>query len=485
MYREKAQEVLKRLQDTNYGHRPNRFIDSSTEALIQCIANECKSTVILPEKRKSLRCGGSLTFDAVKKIILSFITNSNYIPREVLNSCIYEGEGKYTGLDADVEIYKGINAETGRHEAHLSRLYVDERDYYVPREEMENILMNYARNIVIDDAHKKDRSVPKINRLRLFKERFMHRRFSIEKLTTEYVDLLSRYSNITNTEVLRNSATYKVKQITSPKFIKSVLESIKNGTAIAVHDDESDLFKKIVKQTAAEMCEQMQLIPNLNSAFKEINQIFKDSETQLTAYTMDFRTMTPQEIENAIKTINKLSLSDEMKKYVGEDGYRSREVIINGTDIKLLGLKHVPDAMKILSEDIHAFVNNSSELSNEEYLKRATMFMYRFIRIHPFPDSNGRTSRAILNAIALNRDILVPFNKEQKREFTQYYNEAHSQLGDGYLNAVCTDSKEASEMERGAMNHLYEYVLRNACMPHREESKTKWPKTRENEEIIY
>lgn len=82
----------------------------------------------------------------------------------------------------------------------------------------------------------------------------------------------------------------------------------------------------------------------------------------------------------------------------------------------MLPKQNVAGAMKGYAEDIYSFVNNSTELSDTDYLKKATMLMYRFIRIHPFPDSNGRTSRAILNALSLDRNILVSFTKEEKDE---------------------------------------------------------------------
>ena len=79
--------------------------------------------------------------------------------------------------------------------------------------------------------------------------------------------------------------------------------------------------------------------------------------------------------------------------------------------------QNVKAAMRIFSEDLSSFVNSSEEISDTDYLKMATILMYRFIRIHPFPDSNGRTSRAILNALTLNRNILVSFSKNEKDEF--------------------------------------------------------------------
>ena len=209
------------------------------------------------------------------------------------------------------------------------------------------------------------------------------------------MEIFKKHSGITNEEVLTNSAKYKVSQITSPRFINGVLDSIKNGTAIITLNRKTDKFSDLQNQIAAEIFEQLDNIPNLNETFKGVNQIFKDVETQLTAYTIDFRGKEPEQIEKEIQRINSLSLVEDKSQYIGEDGYRNCNVTLNRKEASLLKKQNVKEAMRIFSEDLSSFVNSSEEISDRDYMKMATILMYRFIRIHPFPDSNGRTSRAI------------------------------------------------------------------------------------------
>ena len=116
-----------------------------------------------------------------------------------------------------------------------------------------------------------------------------------------------------------------------------------------------------------------------------------------------------------LRTNQKRELVSDRKATIF-DGYRNCNVGISGKNIKMLPKQNVAGAMKGYAEDIYSFVKNSTELSDTKKKKKATMLMYRFIRIHPFPDSNGRTSRAILNALSLDRNILVSFTKEEKDE---------------------------------------------------------------------
>ena len=126
--------------------------------------------------------------------------------------------------------------------------------------------------------------------------------------------------------------------------------------------------------------------------------------------------------------------------------------------------QNVASAMKLFAEDIYSFVNTSTKTSDIDYLKKATMLMYRFIRIHPFPDSNGRTSRAILNALTLDRNIIVSFTKEQKDEFLRISNSTHQKIGDDYLEFVYKDSKKASEMEEENIDELANFVIGHSTL---------------------
>ena len=473
MYREKALKLLDKLNSFNYRQKPQYFIDSESKQIIKSIVNECKSTIIIEEENniKAKRYESSLPIKSVEDIVNELLGNGKQISRHTMNKIIY-GKGAFSGLDTDVRIYKGINPETLRFEAFTSEMYVDERDFSFPdvREEIEQILKKYAREIILRDSKSENRKLPPINKFRIFMERIIHRPFSIQKFEKEYMQLLKKYSGITNEEALTQSAKYKVKQITSQKYTNRILQSIKNGTAIMPLDRKSDEFVNLQNQISAEIFEQMDQIPNLNETFRDINQIFKDAETQLKAYTIDFSKMTPNQIEDTIKKINSISITDEKAKYLGEDGYRNCNVGISGEDIKMLPKQNVMKAMQLFAQDIYSFVNASAELPDTEYLKKATMLMYRFIRIHPFPDSNGRTSRAILNALTLDRNILVSFTKEQKGEFIQISNSLHKELGDNYLECLYKNPKKASEMEEENIGELANFVIEHSTLDNQEQA---------------
>lgn len=469
-YRQIAAELLGKLEDLNYTANNSNFTRTDKRFLtnifalniIEAVVNECKLTVLFKDKEDKLKgvaYESNFTIDAVRNIIIELIANGQNVSRSVMSKCIFEKCG-LIGVDSDVQIYKGIDSETGRVRAIFSGAYVDEREYHYDREEVEDILRKYARELIFKYVNRKDSPLPRISTFRVFRERLIHRRFTEENFIKEYMNLLSKCSGITNMELLEQSARYKVKQIMS--FERKIIESIKNGKAIKILDEESDEFRKLQNQIAAELFELSYSIPNLNSTFSQVEQIFKDAQTQLTAYTKDFSTMTPEEIELAIREINSISISDKSVKYIGENGYKAVDNKIEGKNFALLSKEYVSQAMKLLCKEIHIFVNNSDNLSDEAYVKKAARIICRFIRIHPFPDSNGRTSRALLNALTLNRNILVTIPKDKKGLFVKVSNQINNQLGEDYLRSLYEDSEAANEFEKSITDEFADFIWKNS-----------------------
>ncbi len=81
-------------------------------------------------------------------------------------------------------------------------------------------------------------------------------------------------------------------------------------------------------------------------------------------------------------------------------------------------LKNDSDFFKVTSkpqfineemDNLNKEYNNLKRITNiEEYLNQAIIIFQKFVKIHPYKDGNGRTSRFLLDIMLLNRDILPP-----------------------------------------------------------------------------
>lgn len=184
----------------------------------------------------------------------------------------------------------------------------------------------------------------------------------------------------------------------------------------------------------------------------------------LIAYSTDITKLNSKEIENMIKRINRSSLQNKrLQKYTDNTGYRNKNVEITGKDVELLDKSYVEQAMKRLSEDIYNLVSNVENMNEEEYLQKAAALQYRFLRIHPFPDSNGRTSRFLLNMITIPKGVMINFPKETKKEYTKLLNEKHNEVDKkGYLKALEENSDDLEKIELETNTLIDEYISNNS-----------------------
>ena len=473
MYRDIAKKALEKLQRFNYKCSPDFGGDVEIEELISVVVNECKSTVLQNSNHDNymVRYESMLTKDSVTEIVRQLIRNGSYIPKEIMNSAVFN-DGMFVGIDSDITLYKVIDSETAKMTAAVGIEYVDEREMEGNAElykKMDELYKNYGRELIFEDnARKNARFLPKQNIFRIFKERLIHKKFTMEDFENSYAAILREFSNCKNEEVIKRSAEYRTRYLYSRNFQSGVLSRMKNGTAIELLDKSKDEYSNLLNQMTAEISESSQNIPNLNSVFEDIGQIYSDIETQLEAYSVDIRGKSPKEIEEEIKRINSLSLKDDKKQYLNEDGYRDVNVGLGIEDdkTKLLDKEYISKAMGILSSEINDLVNNSDTLSDEEYLKKASSLTYRFVRIHPFPDSNGRTSRALMNMMSLNRNILVNFPKETKNEYINAMEKASHEVGyredNGYLESLYNNPQKARMLEENGTNSIYNYIIENS-----------------------
>lgn len=120
-----------------------------------------------------------------------------------------------------------------------------------------------------------------------------------------------------------------------------------------------------------------------------------------------------------IKSIHQLILKDIDDKNAGV--YRKTNVIISGAD-------HVPpDALQVES-DMQTFINwCQTEGASLHPVERAARVHADFVKIHPFVDGNGRTSRLLMNLELMKNGfppVVLPVGK--RLEYYETLDTAHT-----------------------------------------------------------
>lgn len=124
--------------------------------------------------------------------------------------------------------------------------------------------------------------------------------------------------------------------------------------------------------------------------------------------------------ENKIKDIHEILTKNIMQGGI----YRSTDVIITGAN-------HTPPTPNDMYNQLRFFYEDLKENSKKmDAIELAAWTHAEFVKIHPFPDGNGRTSRLIMNYQLINNDFLpVSINEKDRLE---YYNalDEYATIGD-------------------------------------------------------
>ena len=114
--------------------------------------------------------------------------------------------------------------------------------------------------------------------------------------------------------------------------------------------------------------------------------------------------------ENKIKDIHEILTENIMQGGI----YRNTDVIITGA-------KHTPPTPNEMYNQLRFFYSDlekNAEIMDE--IEIAAWTHAEFVRIHPFPDGNGRTSRLIMNYQLMKNEFLPVSIKVENR--LDYYN---------------------------------------------------------------
>lgn len=480
---EKARIALEKLQRTNYKQMPDFGLDDTTEQLISIIANECKSTII--EENKIRRYESDIIRENIDAIIRQLVLNGSYIPKETMNR-IMHFNGRVIGVNSDINIYKGIvETEDGSMQKTAtigdSIININKLESSLIDKINEEIYKNFSRQLILKNLGE----FPKQNRFSIFKEKLLHGRENREFLTQKYIKLLKEHTNYSD-EIIRSTVEYNLDYMYDENFKKELLRSIKEGQSIVTLDEKGRDFDKLLNTVTSETKEIMGVMPDINEIHSDISQIYSDAEAYLIGCSKDITKLTPMQIEQAIKEINSVSLDGTLKQYLGDSGYKIVNNEIIGNNVKLLDKKYVEDGMRRLSENIYELVQNGSTMDKEKYLKRAVGLHYRFLRIHPFPNSNGRTARAMLNMITIPKGILLNFPKDKKNEYNMCLNETHMEMdAKDYLQAIQENSTELTNIEGETELPLYRFVKEYGVIETEKiEQRTDTERSKENSQEI-
>lgn len=145
-----------------------------------------------------------------------------------------------------------------------------------------------------------------------------------------------------------------------------------------------------------------------------------------------------------IKNIHQLVLKEIDNDNAGK--YREENV-------KIKGATHIPPDYLVVPELMGKLILNYKEWDKYHPIVKAALLHGELVKIHPFVDGNGRTSRLIMNLSLMNSGYLPVIIKKEKR--LEYYNA----LDKAHITGDYTDFvKLVDELEIEMLNKYLELV---------------------------
>ncbi len=142
-----------------------------------------------------------------------------------------------------------------------------------------------------------------------------------------------------------------------------------------------------------------------NKSLREIYEVVNHNKAF--AYVKKCISENKQLDENIVKDIHSILMENILVGGV----YRNVEV-------RITGAKHKPPAPSEMYYQIKEFFSNINSKSDLNPIELAAWTHAEFVKIHPFIDGNGRTSRLIMNYKLMRNEFLpVSINTEDRLEY--------------------------------------------------------------------
>lgn len=159
--------------------------------------------------------------------------------------------------------------------------------------------------------------------------------------------------------------------------------------------------------------------------------------------------------EWTIKSLHQLVLKNIDAKNAGQ--YRPINVLISGAEHRPPEALKVPEQMR---DFIHWYNTDAQQLHP---LERAARVHGEFVKIHPFIDGNGRTSRLLMNLELMQAGFpATVITVEQRLAYYEALDKAHCTGDYGDFIALVANSVEQSFKPYwwalGVENHIEEYL---------------------------
>ncbi|OGO84563.1 MAG: hypothetical protein A2Y22_03090 [Clostridiales bacterium GWD2_32_59] len=404
--------------------------------LIAIITNECKMTISKGQEVGGMVCKdgiyheSEMVYDDVKKVVEDIVYHAEVDSKTAKDI-----------LGVDCVISKDIK-----------RLYISDLTMYLT-ERVEEIIRNNIGEYKQLIYNRKDNFVVNIAK-KIFGNKVK------ENVDDEVVSVINEK------DFVKVGVQYIKELIKQKKFSTEFGGSIPYSKEINQYDK-----KTLAALLVSDVCKGSKY--NLTCFTDKVEDIENIINTcNMISWGVDFKVNGDTKIDDILFTIqsklHNVPGNEQIKNYreinlsnMGSNAFNTKGKKESG----LMPKEGIRESIDSLEGHIWELISKREDMSNDEYIADATKVLYRFIRIHPFRDGNGRTGRLLFNIILNQKEGLTPivFPKSSKMEFgkilAQVDKDIYENGGESYLEYLKNPTDvQMDELEKVALIPLSEYV---------------------------
>lgn len=342
--------------------------------------------------------------------------------------------------------------------------------------------LNYIVNVLEDDKNiqtkiRKDVLKPYLKYIKKHgKELYEHSSQEPLEVPEEIIKKMeqivkSNNSNGLNPQVVAQYYIYNVLNLNSRKMQEQVL----NYNSLQITTVNNNLLKKIFSKvfqnnkpemenlTAIISAQSNDNISKLYDKMRNLDSVISGISSQLYMNSIAIKNKTPEQIEEILQTGYKLYTEHEANDATynqDEYGYRTVNVGLGKADVLLhINGDNIKKSMVNLTTDMKKLVEDEPNIPEGEYLKKVAMLHFRYISIHPFRDSNGRTGRNIINMLLAQKNKMFVLNRSDKDRYSRIMNEMRNKIPlKQYLDCLAKNPEQCAKYEEAACSELTEFL---------------------------
>lgn len=461
MIREKAKALLEKLKQGTGSATifSSSYYDEETLKIIEIITNECKAKLI-KEDGQVKKYESDIFIDKVKEIVEQLLANKNSVKNSLVRDLTKVEDRNIPGITKEVKVEKKLNQQ-GIPYIDIEKPFPDNFHEIISgqinREELEkNVIKPYIARICKNEK-------------RLSKKHFISRIFNPlnrrevtdQELINRFEEYLKKNTNIT-AEKIQDMSRYFIYNILEKSNIKQeLIDNEIQGRWLSENKKKTG-YNEMIQNMSNDLFDILNVIPNPNDRLEEIEDIYANTVGQLEALSIEPQ-KEPQALEEQIKVINRY-INRHRQEYYGENNYKKVDVGLGRQDVGFTRVEYVSKAMKLYSQKVVELLEREEELTEEEYIREVTKLHFRFIQIHPFPEGNGRTARAISNMLLLEKGMSAVFTKDSKPEYLNDMNGVRRIVDKEYIEALYTDHSICDKLEKERDYYKLEEYIGIKCL---------------------